>query len=97
MPENIKVLVYNLLPFAAILVFFYFALIKPQKKKEQKMQDMRNSIKPGDKIITIGGIVGRVANIKEDSIVIESTGDNSKIEIMKWGINSVVGGKDEND
>lgn len=90
MSQDTTKLLINFLPLIVLMGFFYFFLIRPQKKKEREVQDMRNGIKVGDNIITIGGIVGRVVQVKDDVLVIETSGDKAKMEIMKWGINSVL-------
>ena len=76
-----------------ILVIFilimYFLLIRPQKKKEKQINDMRNSIQVGDEIVTIGGICGKVVKTKEDSIVIQVGADKVKFEMMRWSVSSV--------
>ena len=83
------------LPLALIVVFFYFFIIKPQKKQEKQDKEMRDNVDIGDEIITNGGIVGIVTQVKEDTIVIETAGDRSKIRLMKWAIAKVV--TDDND
>lgn len=75
------------LPFVVVLAVMYFMLIAPQKKREKKMQDMRNSIEIGDGVTTAGGIVGRVVSVKEDTIVIESA--SSKIRLKRWAVSEV--------
>lgn len=69
--------------------FFYFFIIRPQKKKEKIANDMRNALKTGDDIVTIGGICGKVANIKDDEITIESGIDKTKIKFKKEAISRV--------
>lgn len=76
-------------PLVLILVFFYFFIIRPQKKQEQKDKEMRDNLDIGDEVITNGGIVGIVTQIKEDTVVIETGGDRSKIRIKKWAIAKV--------
>lgn len=73
-----------LLP-VAFLVIFYFLLIRPQKKKEKLVKEMRSALKTGDKIVTIGGINGKVVKIKDDKVTIE-VGDQTKIVLEKWAI-----------
>ena len=72
---------------------FYFMMYRPQKKKEKQKKNMLDNMKKGDKITTIGGIQGRIAQIKDESIVIEvaSLGgaEKVKIEIQKWAIGSI--------
>lgn len=75
-----------LIPFAIIIFFFYFLLIRPQKKKDKESKAMRDSIQIGDEIMTIGGIVGLVVKKTEDTVVIETGGDKSKLRIKAWAI-----------
>ncbi len=72
-----------------MLVIMYFLLIRPQRKKEKEQREMRNSIEIGDGITTIGGIVGRVVQIKDDTIVLETGTDRNKIRFQKWAIQDV--------
>ena len=67
---------------------FYFLMIRPQKKKQKKEQAMRDSIQIGDELLTIGGYYVKVVSIKEDSFVVESTVDHTKMRIAKWAIQS---------
>lgn len=69
-----------------LFVVMYFLMIRPQKKKQKAEQDMRESIQIGDEITTIGGILGRVITVKEDSLVIETGADRSKMRITRWAI-----------
>ena len=71
-----------------MLVVFYFMLIRPENKRKKEAEEMRSSVKTGDKITTIGGIVGTVVNVKESKIVIESGADQVRIELEKWAISS---------
>ena len=75
-----------LIPFVIIIFFFYFLLIRPQKKKDKEAKAMRDSIQIGDEIMTIGGIVGIVVKKTEDTVVIETGGDKSKLRIKGWAI-----------
>ena len=76
----------TVLMYAAILGIFYFLLIRPQRKKEKETQEMRRNLKEGDEVLTIGGIYGKVLNIKDDSITIEIGADKIKMKIAKWAI-----------
>lgn len=78
--------VLQLLPMVLIFVVFYFILIRPQKKQEKETQRMRNSLQIGDEVVTIGGIVGFIVSIKEDTLVIETGSDRSKIRVARWAI-----------
>lgn len=82
-------------PLVLIFLVFYFMVIRPQNKKQNEIKDMRANLKVGDRVQTIGGIIGKIIVIKEDFVVIETSGDKNKIEIMKWGVSSVF--KDNSD
>lgn len=64
----------------------YFVMIRPQRKQQKAEAKMRSELQIGDEIITIGGIYGRVVSLKDDSIVIESSGDRSKIQISRSAV-----------
>lgn len=80
----------QLLMLAVFIGAMYFFLIRPQKKKEKQIQQMRNSLSVGDEIITIGGIHGKIVKTKEDSIVIQVGADKVKFEMTRWSVSSVV-------
>ncbi len=67
---------------------FYFFLIRPENKKKKAMNEMRNSLKVGDNITTIGGVVGDIVHVKDDNIVIEVGADKVRIEFTKWAIST---------
>lgn len=71
-----------------MIAIFYFMLIRPENKRKKKDEQMRSSVKTGDKITTIGGIVGTVVHVKENRIVIETGADQVRIELEKWAIGS---------
>ena len=77
-----------ILIYAALFGALYFFMIRPQKKKQKEEQKMRENLQVGDEIVTIGGIYGRVISLKEDTIVIESISDHSKITIARWALQS---------
>lgn len=79
----------SLLPMVAMVALLYFMMIRPQRKKEKQTAEMRNSIEVGDGITTIGGIVGRVASIKEDTFVLETGSDRIKLRFKRWAIQDV--------
>ena len=74
------------IPLILMIVVFYFLLISPQKKRDKEVQKMRENIEIADEIVTIGGIIGRIVSIKDDTIVIETAGDRSKIRLARWSI-----------
>ena len=81
-------------PIALFALLFYFMLYRPQKKQERETKDMRNSLQVGDEISTTGGILGRVLQIRDDVIVIES--GNTKMKLAKWAIRQIERGEDDN-
>ena len=74
------------IPLILMIVVFYFLLIRPQKKRDKEVQKMRENIEIADEIVTIGCIIGRIVSIKDDTIVIETAGDRSKIRLARWSI-----------
>ena len=78
----------NVVIMSVLLVGMYFLMIRPSTKRKKQEDEMRNNIQIGDEIITIGGIIGRVVAIKDDneSFIIETGVDRSKIKIKKWAI-----------
>ncbi len=80
----------SLVPILLLFVVFYFFLLRPQKKQEKEIADMRNSIELGDIIVTNGGIVGMVVKVKEDMLLIETGGNRTKIQIQKWAVHSIL-------
>ena len=79
-------LILMLLMYAVIFGGMYFILIRPQRKKQKEEKKMRENLQVGDEIVTIGGIYGRVISLKEDSIVIESASDHSKLTVARWAL-----------
>ena len=71
-----------------MVAVFYFMLIRPENKRKKEAEAMRGAVKTGDKITTIGGIIGTVVNVKEDKIVIETSADQVRIEFAKWAIST---------
>lgn len=76
----------SIIMIVVMVVAMYFLMIRPQKKKQKEEQEMRDSIQIGDEITTIGGIIGRVVTVKEDSIVIETGADRVKMRFQRWAI-----------
>ena len=69
-----------------MMVLFYFMLIRPENKKKKAAEELRNSLKIGDDVTTIGGIVGTVCAVKEETFVIETGADRVRIEFKKWAL-----------
>lgn len=76
----------QILFFAVILAMMYFMIMRPEKKRKKEAQDMRSSMEVGDEVITAGGIIARIVTIKDDNLVIETTGDKTKIRILRSAI-----------
>ena len=79
----------TILIIGVVIVAFYFLAIRPQKKQERAAQDMRNNLSVGDEITTIGGIIGKVVSIKEETMVIETTRDHTRIRLLKSAVRTV--------
>lgn len=77
-------------PFILMFVVFYFILILPEKKRKKKYDEMLNELKVNEKVITRGGIVGRIIKVNDETIVIETSADRTKVELTKQGISSKV-------
>ena len=72
-----------------LFVFLYFFMIRPQKKQEKKDADMRNSLSVGDEVTTIGGIIGKVISIKDETFVLETTREKTQIRFLKGAVRSI--------
>ena len=79
-------LLYYGVMFAVVIGMMYFIAIRPQKKKEKEAKEMRESLQIGDEVTTIGGITGIIVRKSEDTVVIETGGDRSKIRVKTWAI-----------
>ena len=84
-------------PIVIVLIVFYFMLIRPQQKKDKEDRAMRENLEIGDEIVTIGGIVGLVVSIKEDTVVVETGSDRSKIRILKSAVAQNITAKEKAD
>ena len=79
----------SMLPMLLIMVaVFYFMIIRPENKRKKEAEQLRGSIKNGDRITTIGGITGKVVDVKEDKFVIETGADQVRIELAKWALST---------
>jgi len=72
-----------------MFVALYFFMIRPQKKQEREINNMRNNLQVGDEITTIGGIIGKIVSIKEETVMIETGHDRTKIRILKTAVRNV--------
>lgn len=76
----------SIIMMALIIVVFWFFIIRPQRKKDKESAKMRSELQVGDEIVTIGGIIGIIVSMKEDSLVIETGSDRSKVRLARWAI-----------
>lgn len=85
-----QLLVGFVLPMGLVFGLMYLMLIRPQKKKEKKTKELLNSLQVGWSVTTIGGICGKIVNIKDDELTIESGVERSKILIKRWAVKDVI-------
>lgn len=83
-------------PIIVIFAIFYFLIIRPQQKREKDRRNMLSSLKEGDDIITIGGIYGKIINLKEDAVTLD-VGDKIKIKVTKSAVGNVLKTADKTD
>lgn len=79
-------LLFTFIPLVAMIVIFYFLLIRPEKKRAKKVEAMRNNLQVADEVVTTGGIIGRVLSVKEDTVLIETGSDRTRIRILRSSI-----------
>lgn len=82
----VSMLLTMVLPVVGMIAIFYFLIIRPEKKRAQKEKNMRESLQVADEVVTTGGIVGRVLSVQEDTILLETGSDRTKIRILKTSI-----------
>ena len=79
---------YTILMLIVMVAIMYFLMIRPENKRKKEAQNLRDSLKVGDVITTIGGIVGTICKVDENTIVIETSADRVRIEFTKWAVSS---------
>ena len=77
---------YMIVMIVLFIAVFYFMILRPENKKKKEQENLRNSLHRGDKITTIGGIIGKIVDIKDDKLVIETGEDQVRMELMKWSV-----------
>lgn len=87
MPQGFPV---SLVMLIAMFVLLYFMTIRPQKKRQEEMQKVRNSLKVGDQVVTIGGLRGKIVSLTDDAFVIESGSQGSQLEFLRSALSYVV-------
>ena len=91
------IMLVQLLPMILIFVVFYFMLIRPQRKKDKQVKQMLDSLKPGDRVTTIGGIYGTIMGIKDDTITMAVGAARTEMVFARWAIRGVEEVTVEND
>lgn len=91
---NKPTVLYQILMWGLIIGFFFVFLILPEKKRQKNLKKMMDSLKVGDKVMTRGGVIGKIINVKEDSIIIESGPENTRIEMSKVAVGTVLESKE---
>ena len=89
MNEQTVGMIGTFLPMILIFGVMYVILIMPQRRKEKKTREMINELQVGSEIVTIGGVIGKIVNIKDDEITIESGIEKTKVKLKKWAIKEV--------
>ena len=78
----------SIIMIVVMIAIFYFFMIRPESKKKKKAEEMRNSLSVGDKITTIGGMVGKIVDISGDLITFETGEDRVRIQVTKWAVST---------
>lgn len=76
--------------YGGIIGMFYFFFIRPQNKQKKEIEEMRSSIKKGDNIVTIGGIIAKVVNVEGENLVIEAKPNDDKLIVKRWAIRQLL-------
>jgi len=77
-----------MLPLIIMIAMMYFLMVRPENKRKKEAENMRNSLKKGDQITTIGGIVGKIVQVTDENIVIETSDDRVRMELAKWAVST---------
>lgn len=80
---------YTIVMIVVLVAMMYFMMIRPESKRKKKAQEMRDSLKKGDVITSIGGIVGKIVAVQKDTIIVETSDDRVRLELTKWAVSSV--------
>lgn len=82
----VATLLTTVLPIVLMIVIFYFLLIRPEKKRSKKMKEMLDNLQVADEVVTSGGIIGRVLSVKEDTVLIETGSDRTRLRVLRSAI-----------
>ena len=83
---SISSMLITFVPLVLMIVVFYFLLIRPEKKRAKKMKEMLDNLQVADEVVTTGGIIGRVLSLKEDTVLIETGSDRTRIRVLRSSI-----------
>lgn len=84
--DTVTMLLTTVLPIVLMIVIFYFLLIRPEKKRSKKMKEMLDNLQVADEVVTSGGIIGRVLSVKEDTVLIETGSDRTRLRVLRTAI-----------
>ena len=76
----------TIVPLVAMIAIFYFLIIRPEKKRSKKMKEMLDNLQVADEVVTTGGIIGRVLKVTEDTVLLETGSDRTRIRILRSSI-----------
>lgn len=79
---------YTLIMIVVLIAVFYLFMIRPESKRKKQQEEMRSSLRKGDQITTIGGVVGRIVKVEDDTIIIETSEDRVRMEFAKWAVST---------
>lgn len=85
-PDMLMTLLTTVVPIILMIVIFYFLLIRPEKKRSKKMKEMLDNLQVADEVVTTGGIIGRVLSVKEDTVLIETGSDRTRLRVLRSSI-----------
>ena len=80
---------YTLIMIVVLIAVFYLFMIRPESKRKKQQDEMRNNLRKGDQITTIGGVIGRIVKIEDDTLIIETSEDRVRMEVAKWAVSTV--------
>lgn len=84
--NSVVALLTTIVPLVLMIGIFYFLLIRPEKKRSKKMKEMLDNLQVADEVVTTGGIIGRVLSVKEDTVLIETGSDRTRIRVLRSSI-----------
>ncbi|MBQ7599483.1 MAG: preprotein translocase subunit YajC [Clostridia bacterium] len=88
-PNPVLQILPTILMLVAVVAIFYFLMYRPQKKQEKETNNMRNNLQVGDEVTTIGGIIGKIVSIKDETVLLETSSERNKVRVLRTAIRSV--------